>query len=179
MRFYGITGTPGTGKKSIAPLVANTLGIPHFSLNKIASDLGLIDEEEVDTSLLAEEIRKINDKALLYGHLLPLVLKKMDVIHVVVLRCEPSILKERLYPRGYEKEKVMQNLEAEFIGLIAYQCYSRFGLEKVSEFDTTNQDPKEASMKVANILLKKEKTKRIEWPEHYKTEEKFRLLFSS
>jgi len=105
MRFYGITGTPGTGKKSIAPLVANILGIPHFSLNNIASDLGLIDEEEVDTSLLAEEIRKINDKAMLYGHLLPLVLKKMDVIHVIVLRCEPSILKERLYSRGYEKKK--------------------------------------------------------------------------
>ena len=82
--FFGITGTPGTGKKTIAPLVASKLGIPCISLYDQAVSSGLVrhgdDDTEVDTAALGRFIVKhVSGPALVYGHLLPYVLGGRDL----------------------------------------------------------------------------------------------------
>ncbi len=179
MRFYCLTGTPGTGKKTIAPILCKILKLNPVSINSIASKSGASSKGYVDTVSLAKVLKEIREQSLIYGHLIPHVVDKEDVKHVVVLRCDPIVLKHRLASRKYSSKKIRENVEAELIGLIAYQCYEKFGKEKVSEYDTTFSDPERASRDIARIMLGKKKTGQVDWSLTYGTEEKFTLLFSS
>jgi len=136
--IVGISGTPGTGKKTVAPIVASTLGLPAISVNSLAKGV-----EEVDTAKLRRDLVKLAPpRAVLYGHLLSHVLRKPEAEFVAVLRCEPSVLRQRLTKRGYPKTKVTENVEAELIGVVLDECVKRFGGALVREYDTTSSRPK-------------------------------------
>ncbi|MDG6903079.1 MAG: hypothetical protein JRM80_14130, partial [Nitrososphaerota archaeon] len=101
--IFGITGTPGTGKKSVAPMVAGSLGVRCLGLNELAKGAGLLKGKEglVDTRLLKKHIAAhLKGPAVVYGHLLPYSLDRGRVTRVAVLRCEPAVLKRRLESRG-------------------------------------------------------------------------------
>jgi len=178
-RFLGITGTPGTGKKSVAPLVAEILGIPDYSLNELArSDRAK--SGEVDTALLGKKVvAAVPSRAVIYGHLVPYALPPRTVERVVVLRCEPAVLKKRLTSRGYGEEKVRANVEAELIGLLSAESTLRFGADFVAEFDTTQSGPKEAARSVSSLLTGKAEGERYDWTVHYDSALKLKSLFSS
>jgi adenylate kinase len=148
----GITGTPGTGKKSVAPLVAAELGVPCVGLDEVAvSPRGRRGEAEVDPRVLRRELtRRVAPPAVVYGHLLPYALERRLAAKVVVLRCEPSVLKERLRSRGYGEQKVRDNVEAELIGTILFEALKAYGRRKVSEVDTTCSTPAEAASEVVS-----------------------------
>ena len=59
--------------------------------------------------------RVITEDSILEGHFS----HEFDNIDkIIVLRCDPKVLVKRLSERGYSKEKVRENLEAEAIGTI-------------------------------------------------------------
>ncbi len=183
-RIIGITGTPGSGKKSIAPLIAKRLSLPCVSLNDIAFSEGLVSADgekgEVDTALLRRAVEKhITDRAVVHGHLFPYVFRAAAAEKVVVLRCEPRVLKARLMARGYPMEKVVENVEAELIGLIASDSQDAFGEAKTREFDTSATSPREASEGVCRILRGAKAGSRIDWTRDYDSGTKLRLLLSS
>jgi len=172
-KLIGITGTPGTGKKTIAPLVASRLGVLCRSLNELAESFGLVggaeDELEVDTEALRKKIAPLRmEPSIVYGHLLPYALAKSSVARVVVLRCEPSALKQRLLARGYLPERVVQNVEAELIGLVASDSYSAFGRGLTAEFDTTATKASVASRLIVPIIRGEERgSPAIDWTPRY------------
>ena len=182
--LIGITGTPGTGKKSIAPLVASKLGLPCLSLSELAATYGLLNrgraDEEVDTKVFAKQVAaRIREPSVVYGHLLPYVLTKRSVETVVVLRCEPSALRRRLVARGYSFEKVFQNVEAELIGVVASDSYSAFGPEKTTEFDTSDRKPDAEAKSITNRIRRIGGPRpRIDWTLHYNSAFKLRSLLS-
>ena len=98
----GITGTPCTGKKTIAPLVASRLGMTYVELNAIARRLPLSASEgefEVDVRKLRSSLlRGRISGAVVSGHLLPAVLKDGELDFLAVLRCEPMVLKAEAPP---------------------------------------------------------------------------------
>ena len=55
---------------------------------------------------------------LIDGHLSHL----LSVDAAVIIRCEPSVLRERLQSRDYSVQKVEENVECELIGLITAEC---------------------------------------------------------
>jgi broad-specificity NMP kinase len=57
---------------------------------------------------------------------------------VFTLRCEPSELKKRLKARGWVKEKIDENVQAEIFN----EC------EGGEEIDTTNRDPIEVAEEI-------------------------------
>lgn len=182
--IIGLTGSPGTGKKTVAPMAARLLGCSAASLNDIAVSHGLVEDPqsgEVDTAalkkLLASELRP---PAIVYGHLIPHVLSAKSASHVVVLRCEPGVLKSRLVSRGYDSEKLIGNVEAELIGVVASEAYRSFGPGRTSEVDTTGITPAQAAAEVAHICLEgREKRERIDWTLAYDSGLKLRSLLSS
>jgi len=180
--IVGITGSPGTGKKSVSPLVARTLGLPCISLNELALSHGLVaggDEGEVDTirmrKMVADEIK---GPAVLFGHILPYVLGRSKVSRCIVLRCEPSVLKRRLVERGYSLPKLTQNLEAELIGVVSADAYKVFGAVKTFEVATTHSSPSDAAKVVAATVRGDSRPlTRIDWTAGYDSE-KLRSLLS-
>ena len=180
----GITGTPGTGKRTLARLVASKMGLPCVSLYDQAVSSGLVkqgdNDVEVDTAALGRFLTKhVNGPALIYGHLLPYVLRGRELRRVAVLRCEPKTLKRRLLARGYEFEKVMENVEAELIGVLSADSITAFGSKKAAEFDTTKARPTATATAVSEFLKGSgEPGPRIDWILGYGSASRLRSLLS-
>jgi len=145
--IVGICGTPGTGKKTIAPKVATLLGFPAaISINSLAPKSAI----DVDTrNLRAELVKSKPSRVVLFGHLLPDVLRRQEAAYVAVLRCDPSALRRRLGERGYPPTKVTANVEAELIGVLLYECVVQYGSQLVSEYDTTSSPPEDVAKAIA------------------------------
>jgi adenylate kinase len=180
--IVGISGTPGTGKKTVAPTVAALMGLPAISVNSLVP----MGEVEVDVrELRRAALRQISTSVVAFGHLLPHALRRPEVRLVAVLRCEPSTLRRRLVERGYPPAKVQENVEAELIGVVLDECLGSFGSELVREYDTTSTSPKEIAEAIASDA-KSTKTARqarqgpqtwIDWTLDYDSSSKLRSLF--
>ncbi|MDA4126257.1 MAG: AAA family ATPase [Thaumarchaeota archaeon] len=179
-----MTGTPGTGKKTIAPMTAKALGLRLVSIDELARDHGLLDgshgDDEVDVHKLKRKLEVgLNGPALVYGHLLPQAFRPDSMTKVVVLRCEPTILKKRLEARGYGRNKVIANVEAELIGLVSSEAFAVFGDMRTLEVDTSKTSPGEAARLVATAIREgSSQEKRIDWTLSYGSAPKLRSLLS-
>jgi adenylate kinase len=117
--------------------------------------------------------------ALVFGHLLPSVLPRVEVARVAVLRCEPMELRRRLRSRGYDGAKIAANIEAELIGLIAAESLEAFGSRKVVELDTTGKRPEASARSVAKALRHGRIPRNpIDWLASYASAEKLTSLLS-
>jgi adenylate kinase len=150
--LIAITGTPGTGKSTASEVLARR-GYAVVDLDEVARTEGLIigrDEDrgtdEVDVERLREVLRVPAKVAFLKSHYSHL----MDVNLAVVLRCRPSVLKERLEQRGWTPAKVRENVEAEAIDVILQEATAR--LPFVFEVDTTDATPVQTAEAVLAIL---------------------------
>ena len=118
----GLTGTPGTGKTSITRVLSE------LALTRSVSDLadergflglpepeGEIKEIDIDnlvSSLEEEWVTEPDGLTIIEGHLA----HHLSCDAVVVLRCDPDILRTRLEKRGYSEKKINDNVEWELMG---------------------------------------------------------------
>jgi len=135
----GITGSPGTGKKSVAIELAKISGLNLLLVNDFAIKHGLGAMRDKEFVVDLERARRAidTDGRIICGHLLPYIVPKSKLDFVVVLRCSPVVLKKRYAKRGYSPEKISENLEAEMIGVISEKALSVYGSKKLIEFNTT------------------------------------------
>ncbi len=115
-----ITGTPGTGKTTLAKKLAAKLGAPLFDLNAIAIKNKFYKKEKgtaekiVDLKKLAAKLRGIAAQEkdfVVESHLACEFLIPSDF--AIVLRCNPNALEKRLRKRKYPAWKVKENVLAE------------------------------------------------------------------
>ncbi|HWG91152.1 MAG TPA: AAA family ATPase [Candidatus Thermoplasmatota archaeon] len=151
--WVGLTGTPATGKTTLARHLRDQ-GRFVLDLSQWAREQGLVsgrdtarDADEIDPEALSEAWEEAfppcDDVRFVEGHLSHLV--PVDV--VVVLRVRPSRLEERLRARGYHEDKVRENVEAEWLGVVTGDALEANPI--VYEVDATNL-PAEAL--VAEVL---------------------------
>ncbi|MEM3437053.1 MAG: adenylate kinase family protein [Nitrososphaerales archaeon] len=155
----GITGTPGTGKKTIGRLLAKLLKYDFLDLNQIAiKKNAIIGEDEhgliVNLHLLRKYAKEAikGKKVVIVGHLLPFVFSKKEMRFVAVLRCSPFELEKRIKLRNYSDKKIKDNIASEILGLCAYDALKKFGKEKVAEFDTTGKDAKDVAEEIIKVI---------------------------
>lgn len=139
-----ITGSPGTGKSTLAKEF-EALGFHVTSVEELATEYGCIGEIDsidkarpIDMELLNQKIEKEWDKDLLEpliidGHLS----HQLPTDAVVVLRCSPNILKERMTKRDYSNDKITANCEWELLGSSWNE--KEDGVPWI-EYDTTSND---------------------------------------
>lgn len=168
-RAIGITGTPGTGKKTISSLLAPLLDMSVLNINELAKSLAPArsgGELSVDAKKLRSTILKTDlSKRIVSGHLLPDVLEDGELEFVAVLRCEPMTLRTRLAARGYPSTKMVENLEAELIGVILDGTLRAFGRARVHEYDTTRAKPPSIAERIAKDYRSRviQKSPWIDW----------------
>ena len=127
-RVLAVTGTPGTGKTTLAAALCERVReSEHHSMTTLAEWCGAITEHsdgtgtrDVDVDMMSDSWSDLSGRfssglIIIDGHLSHL----MPVDGVILLRCRPDILRQRLEARGWLNAKVEENVEAEFIGSIA------------------------------------------------------------
>ena len=130
---YALTGTPGTGKTSISKL----LDLKIIALSDYYKDASEGKTESGEWIIDIDKIKKniiITEDTILEGHFA----HEFDNIdQIMVLRCDPKVLVKRLKERGYSKEKIRENLEAEAIGTIYSESLECLDFTHVVQLDTS------------------------------------------
>ncbi len=182
--ILGITGGPGTGKKTVSPLVSSRLSYALLDLNAVATGNSTPQPGaafEVDTVRLRKRIVTVEESnCVIFGHLLPDVFRAKELDFVAVLRCEPSTLKRRLLARGYAGAKLVENLEAELIGVVLDRCVRSFGESVVHEYDSTKTTPAHLARSIATDYTRgaRRQGEWIDWTVRYASSVRLRSLLS-
>ncbi|WP_407461696.1 adenylate kinase family protein [Methanobrevibacter sp.] len=151
-----ISGTPCTGKTTVAAnlndyLLDNEFDSKLIKINDFAIENELVLGEDPDkfykiididglNECLNKEIdQNSNDVLIVEGHLSHLC---EGADKMIVLRLNPSILKDRLEERNYSASKIQENLEAEALAVCSAEAYEIYG-DEVSEIDASDKSIEE------------------------------------
>ncbi|NYT05302.1 MAG: AAA family ATPase [Methanomicrobiales archaeon] len=130
-----ITGTPGTGKTTVAAaLLRRGYPVTHAgdTIDRyVLEEDARRDTKVVDTDRWAGEFVPV--EGFVEGHLSHLLAADA----VVVLRCRPDVLAERLRARGYRQAKIRENADAEALDVILVETLEHHPGGHIFEVDTT------------------------------------------
>ena len=152
-----LTGTPGTGKTTVAARLETALRVIHLNDAIREEDLTESVDEERD-SLVADldavaawldEYEAEHGDLLVESHLAHL----FDADLVVVLRCAPGEIERRLIDRGEAEAKARENAESEALDVVLSEAVERHGEDRVYEVVTTERDPESVAREVEAALV--------------------------
>jgi adenylate kinase len=167
-----ITGTPGTGKSTVAKLFSERHGFKLIEVNMFAPAAAAgYDAEresvEVDVEKLFEKIKPLAlGDVVIEGHLAHLL--PFSNATVVVLRCSPEVLRERLKKKGFAERKIQENLEAEALDVCLIESLEVH--RNVYEVDTSELKHGDVVACIERILAGKGeefKPGKIDWSEEF------------
>ncbi|MCS7142543.1 MAG: AAA family ATPase [Aigarchaeota archaeon] len=174
--LYVLAGTPGVGKSTIGERVAGSLGLRALEVRELAGGRIEVDVRTL-SSRARQEIRRSERDVLLITHIVFRV-PDVTVRRVVVLRRDPLEVYEVLRARGYEASKVIENVEAELIGLIHAEAVSVFGRRRVSQVDMTDRSVEEISEKVMRCLESGCDSDEVDWIERFERDGRIEKLLN-
>lgn len=145
-----ITGTPGTGKTTATELLETDA----VHLNDAIREQELYAETDdardsrvVDFEL-TEEWLTGRDPTVVESHLA----HRFEADRVVVLRCHPEELHQRLRERGESSASAEENAEAEALDVILVEALDRHGEDAVYEIDATDREPSAVAHEIDRVL---------------------------
>jgi len=122
-----VTGTPATGKTTVAKAIAAKIKAKYIDVTEVIKEYNLsecYDKERkckiVDTAKLNKVLKQMlekSDKILIIDSHMSHDLPKSLVRLCIVTKCQLKELKKRLETRGYSKEKVRENLDSEIFDI--------------------------------------------------------------
>jgi adenylate kinase len=157
--IIALTGTPGTGKTTIAKLLRKEYSLEVINIHNFAKKENIIDgfdekrqSDIIDINTLDKRIKKYaKTKSLLVldGHLSHLL---QCVSYVLILRCHPIILQNRLRKKHWKKEKIQENIEAEILDIIKIEAINIHSKEHIFEINTTDTPKKKISSLIKRLI---------------------------
>ncbi len=121
MMLVALTGTPGVGKSTVSSLLRERYDV--IDIHSFCEKNGLFESFDSDAGSYNVDVEKLNDAihnerlndiTIMDGHLSHFV----DCDIIIVLRCDPDIICERLRSRGYDEKKVIENVQTEVLDII-------------------------------------------------------------
>ena len=146
-----LTGTPGTGKTSVSKELRSR-GYDVLDMTQYIKDHDLREEYDAERDTYAVDVEKLNDALLdredciFEGHLAHF----LDVDMIIVMRCHPDVLAQRLMDRGYNESKVTENVQAEVMDVIL--CESVDSEIPTFAVDTTSDSPETTASIIEDIM---------------------------
>lgn len=145
--MIGLTGVPGTGKTTVADILEER-GVYVVRINDTITPYILGRDPDRDTIIIDEELWAAEFQpvdGVVEGHLAHL----LSCDRVVILRCDPDVLVDRLIGRGYSPEKAEENALAEALDSTLIETLENHDPEVIYEFETTDT----TSETVADFVL--------------------------
>lgn len=163
---FVITGNPGVGKHTIAKKLSKKVDMSILDINEIVKELKLYSKNEdaldVDVKKLKPKLmKKIQKNMIIVGHLAPYVISKSQVKKVIVLRKNPYKLEKIYQKRSYKKQKTVENLGSEILGIITYDALKNFGKNKVIQIESGSIQ--KTLNKTISAIQGKHKSEEIDW----------------
>ncbi len=148
--LIALTGTPGAGKSSAAAVI-RTRGHSVTTVEELARehDAGIESPDGlvVDIQKLSSDLSgKADSDMIIEGHLAHNLPNSL----CIVIRCHPDRIKSRLKERGYDYEKVRENMEAEAVDLILIEAVET--CKNVFEINATNMKPEDVANAIESII---------------------------
>ena len=127
MKAIVVTGTPGTGKTTVAKKIAKMLGYTYVDVNKVIAAHKLSEGYDRKRRCKVIDVKKLNKwlgtiienskkKVVIDSHLAHYLPKEL-VDKCVVTKCNLKLLSMRLKKRGYPEHKIKENLECEIFDI--------------------------------------------------------------
>ena len=136
-----VTGTPGTGKSTVTALLADEYDVIHLN-DRITGNDDLWTDHDAERDTLVADLDAVADhlgnwSGILDSHLA----HHFDVDRVIVLRCDPDHVEQRLLDRGESSATATENAESEALDVVLSEAVSTHGMKNVYEIDTTDREP--------------------------------------
>lgn len=168
-----VSGTPGVGKSTVSSRLAERMGFNLLDLNRWLLSEGfilgfdklrkvhIIDLESA--RIRFSEFKPVN-LTIVDGHLAHLLVPADSVSLVFIVRCHPVILARRLVKLGYSTRKVLENIEAELLGVCVEEAIDMYGSNLVYEIDNSSRSVDSTVDKMVSILSDRSRpSERIDW----------------
>lgn len=184
MKLVIISGTPGTGKTTVSNKISELMEVKVITLNELAISEGLIHDfdKKRETNIvdidklvshvlkLIEELKKKGTQLLIIESHFSDIIPNNMINYAIVLRCEPDVLRDRLEKRGYNKNKVAENIQAEILGNCANFLIKKDLESPILEIDTSNLDVNSVTKIILdivhdNINMEQYRIGKIDWLE--------------
>jgi adenylate kinase len=158
-----ISGSPGTGKTSLAKYLFDIFKIPYISLGDYAIQNNLIieEDEERDTKVIDEngligsiilELEKSSSELMtIEGHYAD-IMPDERIKYAVLLRTNPFELEKRLQKRNYSTNKINENVQAEILSDCGSYLSEKQLDGKILEYDTSEMKIEEIANELARLL---------------------------
>lgn len=129
-----VTGTPGTGKTTIARILAKEKSYMYIDVNSLIKKKKwyeyydrkrkcyVVDDKKIAKKL--EDLIRKNNKVVIDSHLSHYVNPKY-IEYCVVTKCSLKTLEKRLKKRHYSKEKIRENLDSEIFDICLTEAKER------------------------------------------------------
>ena len=165
-----ISGTPGTGKTSVSEAIAKKVNAKVINLSLFAQKERLVSDYDkqretwvIDEERLKNETLKLIKKSkkegievlIIESHFVDIIPEK-SIDYIIILRCEPDILSQRLRKRGYNEKKVSENTQSEILGSSVNFFIQKKVKTPLFEIDTSKLSTNQLRDEIIKILCEKE-----------------------
>jgi adenylate kinase len=177
-----ITGTPGTGKTTISRLLATDLRASYVDPEILLRRKGIdyIYDEKRKTrivslkrlqNVLSARAARADHGLVIDSHIALEVGPLPRLVGVIVLRCDPIVLEQRLQRKRWSKSKIGENLQAEILDICLWDAVKNYGWNAILEIDTTQKTPRQVIQSITKGLYRKrvQKQPKVDWlsgPKH-------------
>ena len=182
MKTVVISGTPGTGKTTVSEKISEKINAKVISLNDfsisekitcgydVKRDTYIIDIDKLIPRIknLIEQYRKKKYETLILESHFADIVPKEFIDYAIVLRCDPEELSLRLKKKGYNEQKVKENIQTEFLNNCANYFIQKQIDAPILEIDTTNLSVENMANIIIEIIvfkknLEKYRIGKIDW----------------
>lgn len=150
-----ITGTPGTGKSTLARALAKKLGYERVDLHENYKEISVSYNSvkkcyDIDMAKFEALVKKRKSDLVIDSHIAHLLPKEMVDICIVLTCSNLKKLHGRLKGRKYNKKKIDENVQAEIFQVCLEEARSEG--HKVVVFDSSKLQRKELFQEACKVL---------------------------